>query len=128
MTTSASALTPRTRWRKRVVWAAVLLVVAVASSDFAQWHVRKQRALDVVFELGGRAGSIGGWPLGEEIVITFERELTDEDFQRLAILNTLSGRHYVGVHLADGNLSDTRLAWIQEILSNCHVHRQDRGQ
>jgi hypothetical protein len=129
MIACSSTPIPRSRWRKGLLWAALFVAAGSAAADYAVWHARKRQALAVVADLGGRAGGIGGWPLGEELVISFNRDLTDEEIQRLAILNSLAGRrHYVGVGLPPGNLSGDRRAWIELVLSRCHVCSTDPNQ
>ena len=122
MTDPASSRKHRFRWRT-AIWVVAITAAAVVCTDYAAFHARKRRALAVVAELGGRAGSIGGWPIGEENAISFRRNLTDEELERLAILNTLGWRHHVSIGFYDCDLPDDRLAQIQAMLGNCDVYR-----
>jgi len=78
----------------------------------------------VVSDLGGRAGSLNGWPLGKEYIIAFTRPLTDAEIERLSVLNSLSGRDYVAVAF-NCDLTPLQLETAQRVLSDCRVFQQD---
>jgi hypothetical protein len=78
----------------------------------------------VVSELDGRAGSLLGWPFGKEYIITFSRPLTDDELERLSVLNSLAGRDYVAVAF-NCDLTPQELKTAQHVLSECHVYQPD---
>lgn len=114
----------------RVIVGPVLVALAiVAVVDYGMFRSRDRRARGVVAELGGRGGSIGGWPIGKEYVIAFTRPLDDDELRRLAALNELAGkRFYFGIHFRNSSISDERLAEFREMLSGCHVSCHDVKQ
>ncbi|MEN6497137.1 MAG: hypothetical protein ABFD16_22815 [Thermoguttaceae bacterium] len=123
MTKLLSERTSRVGWRIWL-WGALLFVIAASGIDYYRFHASTREALAVVFDLGGWAGSIGGWPFGEENRIVFRRALSDEEIQRLHVLNSLarSMRHHVVISFQDSLPAD-RLAAVQRILSDCHVRQ-----
>jgi hypothetical protein len=124
-TESSTYSKPRSRWRVRLTWAAAILVLALVLGDYVTYQAAKQQALAVVFEIGGKAGSIGGWPFGEEDVITFQRDLSADELQRLTVLNRLSGRHHTVLYFKDCKLSESRMAEIRRQLSGCQVYLEE---
>jgi hypothetical protein len=121
MADRTSTSKPGGRWPVRLGCTLLLVALVAGYTDYAVFHARKRQAIAVVAELGGRAGSIGGWPLGEENRIEFRRSLDDDELQRLAILNSLPRRNWVGVAFIDCDLSEARIEEIRGILWRCHV-------
>lgn len=107
----------------------VLLVLLLAflgfvAFDYVSYHSRGRRAMTVVSDLGGRAGSISGWPSGKEYFIASSGPLTDAELERLSVLNSLSGRDYVTVAFSC-DLTPLQLGAAQRTLSECRVFQQD---
>ena len=85
--------------------------------------------MSVVGRLDGRAGSLLDWPFGRECRITFDRPLNPEELRELEVLNSLSGRHWVGVAF-DCEIDTAQLQAAHEALSDCVVFAvdQDTGE
>ena len=83
---------------RRVIYSLLLLALAVAAFDYAKFHSRNRRALNVVSRLNGRAGSLLDWPFGKEYVIVFDRLLSNAELQQLSEPNSLVGRNHVTVY------------------------------
>ncbi|UUO06685.1 hypothetical protein M4951_25500 [Blastopirellula sp. J2-11] len=94
--------------------------VLVATVDHYQYEAHGKRRSAIVSEFGGRTGSLMGWPWGKEVMISLPRPLSDEELQRLAILNT-AGRDYVSVWF-QCELTDEQLQVAKQVLSRCGVH------
>ncbi len=79
------------------VYAVVVLLIIGGIIDYQIYYARLDRAMSVVADLDGRAGSLLDWPFGREIVIVFERPLNDEELDQLVVVKSLQGRHVVAV-------------------------------
>lgn len=88
--------TRRVRIRYAIYFLLILAVV-IGILDYQRYHAQLDRAMAVVSDLEGRAGSLLDWPFGRDMVISFERPLSGEELERLAVLNSLQGRHNVSV-------------------------------
>jgi hypothetical protein len=84
---------------RRLFLALLAIFLVIAALDYASYQVRHRRAISIVANLGGRAGSLMGWPLGKEIIISFARPLTDDELRQLSVLNSLPRRDYVNARL-----------------------------
>jgi hypothetical protein len=90
-------------------------------------HIR--RAFPVIRELGGRIGSIPFWPFGCEYRITFrDCRLSEDDLQRLVVLNDLTGRNSVGIAFVDTNLTEMDVKRLRTLLPHCGVVRRVNGE
>ena len=96
------------------------LVLAFVAYDYVTYYARYNSAIDVARLHGARIGSLMDWPFGRECRITFDQPLNDAAFQDLKVLNSLTGRHWVGVAL-NYELDDAHLQSARDILHNCHV-------
>lgn len=84
------------RMRYGVYFVVVLLTIG-GIIDYQIYYAKLDRAMSVVSELDGRAGSLLDWPFGREIAIVFERPLSDKELERLSVVKSLQGRHVVAV-------------------------------
>jgi hypothetical protein len=100
------------------VLALLLVAIGVASYDYISFEARQRAAMAVVDRLGGRASSLGGWPLGMEYRIIMSRPLTDDEIEQLAILNLLADRNWVGVRF-DWLVETALLERYRDVLSRC---------
>ncbi|MEW4564356.1 hypothetical protein AB1K70_17590 [Bremerella sp. JC770] len=82
-------------WYEAYVLAAVVMIAGFI--DYQRYHWQINRAMAIVGELEGRAGSLLDWPFGREYMIVFQRPLDGSELERLKAINTLQGRHYVTV-------------------------------
>lgn len=112
----------------------IALVLALA---FVVWFAirevrdrsNRERAFPVVGRLGGRIGSIGYWPFGEEIRISFaNRSYSREELRRLTVLTPLADRHWVGVAFVDTNLNRDDVLYLRRLLPDCVVFRVVDGE
>jgi len=106
------------------IYALALVTVAVGMIDYQRYHAQLDQAMAVVAELKGRAGSLLDWPFGKELVISFDRPLTDSELKRLSILNSLQGRHHVRVFFRCA-LTPQQLTAAQKALSKCYVGQME---
>ena len=90
--------------------------------EYVTYHSRYKTAVEVAQAHGGRVGSLLDWPLGRECRITFDQPIDRDAVGHLAVLNSLSSRHSVGVAF-NYDISDADLEHACEILSQCHVFR-----
>ena len=110
--------------KRRVLLLLIGLMLAVVAYDYVTYYSRYNSAVDVARRHGARIGSLLDWPLGRECRITFDRPLNVAALQELTILNSLSGRHWVGVAL-NYELDDGQLQSAREMLHKCHVFHPD---
>lgn len=107
-----------------VLYASVILLIIAGIVDYQRYHAKIDRAMTVVSELGGRAGSLLDWPFGREYAISFDRPLTDDELERLSVVNSLQGRHYVSVFFRC-QLSPEELEAARKALPDCAVGQVD---
>lgn len=107
-----------------VVYAMVILLIIGGVIDYQRYHAKIDRAMTVVAELGGRAGSLLDWPFGREYAISFDRPLTNDELERLSAVNTLQGRHYVGVFFRC-QLTPQEFEAAKKALPDCAVRQVD---
>jgi len=117
---------PKRSWMRWLFVGLLIAVVFLAIRDYTTCRMRHRRAMAVVSELGGSAGSLLGWPLGKEYCISFERPLTEGELRRLTVLNDLVDRNYVAVYF-DCDLSPQQLNTAQRLLAECHVRQSEAG-
>ena len=110
-------------WLRRLVGGILVTAGAYAVFDYYRYEQSRERALVVAKELGGRPYSIGGWPIGTEQLIVFDRPLSDAELERLAVWNQLAKRDYVRVFL-HRDLTEPQFEMFRQALWNCHVKRQ----
>ncbi|MBX3443651.1 MAG: hypothetical protein KF774_14685 [Planctomyces sp.] len=85
---------------------------------------RRSDASAVVQELGGKMGSLGAWPFGDEIHVEFHRRnLSQQDLAKLSILKPLTGRNWVAVMFSDTNLTREDILELRESLPGCVIFR-----
>ena len=90
----------------------------------ARNEIAIRRAFPVVRVLGGRIGSLPLWPIGCEYAISFHgREFTDDELQRLAVLNELPDRNYISITFSDTNLTAEHIPKLQKLLPRCSIRR-----
>jgi len=109
---------------RRMILAVLAVLSCVVAFDYISYHARNRRAMAVVADLEGRAGSLLGWPMGKEYIVTFSRPLTDEELKRLSVLNSLAGRDYVAVAFKC-DLTPQQLATARQVLSECRVYQPE---
>jgi hypothetical protein len=112
-------IAPRITLRRCLLALLVLFLVFVVY-DYTSYHARNRRAMAVVKDLGGSAGSLMDWPFGKEIRIAFSRSLADAELERLTVLNSLAGRDFVGV-MFNCELSTEQLGSARRALPECVV-------
>ncbi|QDU74207.1 hypothetical protein Pan97_12120 [Bremerella volcania] len=114
------------RWLRvrYAIYAVVILAIVLGVIDYQRYHAQLDRAMAVVYQLEGRAGSILDWPFGREMVVTFERSLTSEELERLGILNSLQGRHVISVWFRC-QMTPQQLAAAQAALPDLNVRQVD---
>ena len=98
----------------------VAAFIAFMIYDYVSYHSRYTSAMTVVSRLDGRAGSLLDWPFGRECRITFDRPLSAEELGELAVLNSLSGRHWIGVAF-DCEMEASQILAARDALSGCVV-------
>lgn len=101
-----------------LTWIAVILILAAVVDNY-QYEAHASRCSRAVAQLGGRTGSLMGWPWGREVIVSLPRPVTDEELQQLAILSA-GGRDYVAVRF-NCELTDAQLAAARRVLSRCAV-------
>lgn len=103
---------------------ATLIAVGLTADHFN--GTRKERQLSAaVSAIGGRIGSIPGWPLGTEYRISLTRVPTDEELKQLAVANTTRG--WVGIAFQDCEISRQREDRLRASLHNCHLFVVQNG-
>jgi len=105
----------------------LVFVLCPIAVDYLLCARRRSQTLAVVANHGGHVGGIGGWPIGAEKVISFERALTEAELKDLAILNDLVGRDHVSVYF-NCELTPQQAAMARSRLSECHVHLATKGE
>ena len=112
---------------------AILLLVLIGWLVVREWRDSHHRRLarDVVHDLGGRAGSLPN-PipfLGDELRYEFHgTRFTSDDISRLAVLQNLSSRHWVGIMFKDTNLTRSDMVRIRRLLPGCRPFRVVDGE
>ncbi len=113
----------RTRLTRRSVLLLVFgICLAIVVFDYVTYHSRFKTAICVAQAHGARVGSLLDWPLGRECRIAFDQPIDRDAVRHLAVLNSLSSRHSVGVAF-NYDISDADLEYACEILSQCQVFR-----
>lgn len=112
-------------WLRRFLGVILVTAGAYAVFDYYRYEQSREHALSEVKDLGGRAYSIGGWPIGTEQLLIFDRPLSVEELERLAIWNQLAKRDYVRV-LLHRDLTEAQWEMFRKSLRNCHVYRQQQ--
>ncbi len=82
---------PRSRILLAVVTVAAIAFAGFALFDYWRFQQRDRAALHVVSQLGGKTGSLMGWPMGKEYRIVFTRPLNDEELRQLAAIEPPRG-------------------------------------
>lgn len=106
--------------KRRVFFSMLGLFLLFVAYDYVTYHSRYNSAINVAHRHGARVGSLLDWPFGRECRITFEAPLDKSAMRELAILNSLAGRHWVGVAL-NYELDDIQLQSARDVLHDCHV-------
>jgi hypothetical protein len=99
-------------WRI-VIAVAVAIACVIATVDYVSFDRACREAVAASIELGGRPSSIGGWPMGREFVIRFDRPPTDDALRRLAAAGHGSRRISLTLYFAC-EVSDARLRAMRE--------------
>lgn len=111
------------RWRLRL--SIVTILISVVGYDYISYHAKLNSTLREVVVLNGHYSSLTDWPFGKELHISFDRPLTSDELQKLAVLNSLSSRHFVVVYfycdLESGQLDEVRSA-----LTQCGVNQSEQ--
>lgn len=110
----------RPKRTRRIVIGLITALFAYGVFDYISYHARLRRALNSVFDVGGRAGSLGSWPLGQVLRIKFERPLNAEELHKISVLNELRRRHLVGV-MFDCDMTPQQSQQSRDVLHRCHV-------
>ncbi|HBO46411.1 MAG TPA: hypothetical protein DD670_21280 [Planctomycetaceae bacterium] len=108
---------PRHYSRTRQILLLTVVIIAVACVDFLGFTAEGENLKAVLSDLGCRSsGSLGGWPMGQEHRIAFDRPLTDDEIARLAAAMAQCRRRYFAIILRGWDISDVRLDEIRETL------------
>jgi len=115
--------------RPRLTRRSTLLLVfgfflAIVTYDYVSYHSRYKTAVGVAQAHGALVGSLLGWPLGRECRITFDQPIDRDVIAELAVLNSLTSRHWVGVAF-NYEMTDADLQHARDTLPECHVFRVD---
>tara|TARA_R110002111_G_scaffold225423_1_gene287096 strand:- start:227 stop:598 length:372 start_codon:yes stop_codon:yes gene_type:complete len=98
--------------------------LAFVAYDYVTYHSRYKTGVGVAQAHGARVGSLLGWPLGRECRITFDQPIDRQAIAELAVLNSLTSRHWIGVAFIY-DMTDADLKHAQDTLPECHVFRVD---
>ena len=104
----------------------VAIACAVAIGDYVYFERACDRVVTVTCELGGQPYSIGGWPVGRECVLRFDRLLTADDLSRLIAATRGSRRIYLNV-VFSCNIPDDHLAAIRKNVASHHIAIMTNG-
>lgn len=119
------------RWLKATLLILFALPIAWLTNRELRDSQNRRRAGEVVRDLGGKTGSLPN-PipfLGDELRYEFHgTQFTSDDISRLSVLQTLSGKHWVGIMFKDTNLSHSDIVRIRELLPDCHPFRVVDGE
>lgn len=95
--------------------------------DFIQFERTIDKAGFAVDGLGGEMTSLGGWPLGQETYVIFDRPLTADEIARLKCLRHIRGTQAIGFRC---EMTPEKLHEIREAIPNVWVgdirHPDDR--
>lgn len=105
------------RWR-RVIGLLAALILAVLVVDYALVRSKERHLSSVVFDLGGRMGSLPFWPIGTEYVISFRRRLNQSELHRLQIANRMRGSVLIYFYC---ELSNTEKTMARAALPACRL-------
>ena len=101
-----------------------VLFLAFVAYDSFTYHSRYKTATGVAQAHGAHVGSLFGWPFGRECQITFDQPIDCRAVAELAVLNSLTSRHWVGVAF-NYDMTDADLEHARDTLPECHVFRVD---
>lgn len=110
--------------KRRVLLSLLGLFLLFVVYDYVTYYSRYNSAMDIARRHDARIGSLLDWPFGRECRITFDKPLDEAALRELTVLNSLSGRHWVGVAL-NYELDDSQLELVREALHDCHVFQPD---
>ena len=114
------------RERKRAVFYPRLFklialgIVLLIAYDYWMFHSTQNEIKSAVSKLDGKMGSLMGWPFGIENVFSFQQELSDEQLDSLAVLDSKKYRNYVIIHFAF-DMELTNLKDLRKRFPTCHV-------
>jgi hypothetical protein len=97
-----------------------VIVCIVAIADYLWFEKSCDGIVAISNELGGPAFSIGGWPIGREFQLRFDRPLSDEDVQRLAAADPESRRVHIILRFRC-KVPEARLAAMREMVLPHHI-------
>ena len=98
---------------KKFLILVLLTAVAVISYDYWKFHSMRQSALELIVKCNGRAGSILGWPLGQDFVVSFNQPLTESQIEQLSQLNEYKYRSSFLIYL-NYDIDDSELIQIRK--------------
>ena len=115
--------------RSRLTRRSALLLVlgfflAYVGYDYITYHSRYKNAIGVAQAHGARVGSLLDWPFGRELRITFDQPIDRDAVADLAVLNSLTSRHWVGVAF-NYDITDVDFEHANDTLPDCHVFHVD---
>lgn len=106
-----------------VIALCVFMVVAVLATRAIRHRRVRAVVLPVVFQLGGKVGSLPDPLGGAEYYVTFNGcTLTRDDIDRLVVLNELATNGgYVGLSVEGATISDADREYLRHILSQVRM-------
>ena len=108
--------------RRCVILTVIGLFVVFVGYDYYTYHSRYHAAISVAVTHGARVGALLDWPLGRECNIAFDRPIDRAVIEELAVLNSLTSRHWVEIAF-NCDISDDDLQFARDTLPECVVFR-----
>ena len=94
---------------RRLLSTAFLIGCCLLVFDYWRFESDVRQIITVTSQLGGRAGSIGGWPWGQEFALSFDTELSEQQLQLLDAAVPDSSRFYVSAFIPVSEVDSARL-------------------
>jgi hypothetical protein len=94
---------------RRLLSTAFLLGCCLLVFDYWRFEGDARQIITVTSQLGGRAGSIGGWPWGREFALSFDAELSEQQLQLLDAAVADSSRIHVSAYFPASDVDLARL-------------------